>query len=117
MFELLCWSLLYTVIFTTTIFIISHKENKTFRNFLECFIVTYMLYSIMLGMAAGFMIAATIILLKLITLFMPIWILFIGIIWILFIGIISIIFGWKITGLIIKYEQNLGVKLFKGIKI
>lgn len=109
MFELLCWSLLYTVIFTTTIFIISHKENKTFRNFLECFIVTYMLYSIMLGIAAGFMITATIILMKLITLFMPIWI--------LFIGVISFIFGWKITGLIIKYEQNLGVKLFKGIKI
>lgn len=109
MFELLCWSFLYTVILTTTIFIISNKENKTFRNFLECFIVTYMLYSIMLGIAAGFMITATIILMELITLFMPIWI--------LFIGVISFIFGWKITGLIIKYEQNLGVKLFKGIKI
>lgn len=109
MFELLCWSFLYTVILTTTIFIISNKENKTFRNFLECFIVTYMLYSIMLGIAAGFMITATIILMELITLFMPIWI--------LFIGVISFIFGWKITELIIKYEQNLGVKLFKGIKI
>lgn len=109
MFELLCWSLLYTVFFTTVIFIVSNKENKTFRNFLECFIVTYMLYSIMLGIAAGFMITVTIILVKSIPLFMPIWI--------LFIGIISIIFGWKITGLIIKYEQNLGVKLFKGIKI
>lgn len=109
MFELLCWSFLYTVIFTTTIFIISNKENKTFRNFLECFIVTYMLYSIMLGIVAGFIIAVTIILLKLITLFMPIWI--------LFIGIISIIFGWKMTGLIIKIEQNMNINLFKGIKI
>lgn len=109
MFALLCWSLLYTVNFIIAIFTISHKENKTFRNFLECFIVTYMLYSIMLGIAAGFMITATIILMELITLFMPIWI--------LFIGVISFIFGWKITGLIIKYEQNLGVKLFKGIKI
>lgn len=109
MFELLCWSFLNTVIFTIAIFTISNKENKTFRNFLECFIVTYMLYSIMLGIAAGFMITATIILMELITLFMPIWI--------LFIGIISIIFGWKMTGLIIKYEQNLGVKLFEGIKI